>query len=113
MAGAKPFVDNKIKQRKVLLFSKTYSPACNEVKAVLKKYGVMFPSYEVVEIEARQDCNQIENYFQVLCLTDRREVPQLFIGGKYVGGEKEIHLLQESGELKNLLVQSGALKTLF
>lgn len=73
-AGAKPFVDKKIEQRKVLLFSKTSSPACKSIKEILSGYGLMFPNYEVVEIEARQDCNQIENYFQILCLTDRREV---------------------------------------
>jgi hypothetical protein len=28
----------------------------------------------VVEIEKRQDCSQIENYFQILCLSDTREV---------------------------------------
>lgn len=73
-AGAKPFVDKKIEQRKVLLFSKTSSPACKSIKEILSGYGLQFPNYEVVEIEARQDCNQIENYFQILCLTDRREV---------------------------------------
>jgi len=74
MAGAIPFVDNKLKQRKVLLFSKTFSPSCKEIKEILDGYGLKFPHYECVEIEARQDCNQIENYFQVLCLTDRRDV---------------------------------------
>ncbi|KAH3794743.1 hypothetical protein DPMN_148281 [Dreissena polymorpha] len=110
MAGAKPFVDKKLKQRKVLLFSKTYSPTCNEIKTILEGYGLKFPNYEVVEIESRQDCNQIENYFQILCLTDRRDVPQLFLDGKYVGGEKEIHLLHKSGDLGKMLVTSGALK---
>lgn len=74
MAGAKPFVDKKLAQRKVFLFSKTTSPACKTIKGVLEGYGLKFPNYETVEIETRQDCNQIENYFQILCLTDRREV---------------------------------------
>lgn len=73
-AGAKPFIDKKLLQRKVLLFSKKTSPACISVKEILNSYGLKFPNYEVVEIECRHDCNQIENYFQILCLTDRREV---------------------------------------
>ena len=30
--------------------------------------------FEIVEIEKRQDCTQIENYFQTICLTDARAV---------------------------------------
>ena len=77
-AGAKPFVDKKLKQRKVLLFSKTYSSDSTTVKKILEGYKLKFPNYEVVEIERRYDCNQIENYFQILCLTDRREVNFFF-----------------------------------
>ena len=73
-AGAKIFVDKKLCQRKVLLFSKTYSPESQTVQGILNEYSMEHPTIEVVNIEARQDCNQIENYFQILCLTDRREV---------------------------------------
>lgn len=74
MAGAKIFVDQKLKQRKVLLFSKTYSPESKAVKEIMDSYKLSNDTYEVVEIERRQDCTQIENYFQILCLTDTRAV---------------------------------------
>jgi hypothetical protein len=73
-AGAKPFVDTKITQRRVMLFSKTHSPECARVKEILSGFKMDPQTYEVAEIECRQDCNQIENYFQIICLTDRREV---------------------------------------
>ena len=73
-AGAKPFVDRKIAQRKVMLFSKSYVPECKEVKAVLEEFGMSEDVYEFTDIEKRQDVNQIENYFQILCLTDNRAV---------------------------------------
>lgn len=72
--GAKIFVDRKLAQRKVLLFAKTYSPESQSVKKILDDYNMRHTTFEVVNVEARQDCNQIENYFQILCLTDRREV---------------------------------------
>jgi len=103
MAGARPFVDNKLKQRRVVLFTKSYSPECKFVREFMDEYKLSDKEYEVVEIEARQDSVQIENYFQILCLTDSRAVPQLFVGGKYIGGEKELALLQKSGELKKIL----------
>ncbi|KAJ8299931.1 hypothetical protein KUTeg_021450 [Tegillarca granosa] len=37
-------------------------------------YKLSPQTYEVVEIESRQDCAMIENYFQVLCLTDTRSI---------------------------------------
>ncbi|KAH9525373.1 hypothetical protein Btru_001204 [Bulinus truncatus] len=64
---------------------------------------IEYKDYEIVEIEKRQDCVQIENYFQFLCLNDSRAVPQLFVGGNYIGGAKQINLLQKSGELKKIL----------
>ena len=73
-AGARPFVDQKIAQRKVMLFSKSYVPECKEVKEVLEEFGMSADHYEFVELEKRQDVNQIENYFQILCLTNNRAV---------------------------------------
>lgn len=73
-AGAIPFVDKKLAQRKVLLFSKSYDPDCTTAKKIMDEFGLGHDAYEVVEIEKRQDCAQIENYFQILCLSDTREV---------------------------------------
>ena len=74
MAGAIPFVDNKLAQRKVLLFAKSNYHACNKVKDILNGYKMKHQDFEVVNIQARQDCSQIENYFQTICLTDSRAV---------------------------------------
>ncbi|BFZ10118.1 hypothetical protein BsWGS_13157 [Bradybaena similaris] len=103
MASAKPFIDSKLKQRKIVLFSKRYSPECSATKRIMDEYNLSDADYEVVEIEKRQDCVQIENYFQALCLTNSRQVPLLFVDGCYLGSEKEISLLHKSGELKKVL----------
>ncbi len=73
-ASAIPFVDAKLLQRKVLMFSKTYSPECKQIKALLSDYKMSSQDFEIIEIEKRQDCSQIEDYFQTLCLTDSRAV---------------------------------------
>jgi len=107
MAGAEKFVDEKIKQRKVMVFAKKQSPACKRAREMLAEYKLDVKTCEFVEIERRQDCTQIENYFQTICLTDTRDVPQLFVDGKYIGGEKEIGLMHESGDLKKVLQKAG------
>ena len=74
MAGARKFVDDKLKQRKVILFTKSYSPESKMIQSILDGFELSDKDYEVVEIERRQDVVQIENYFQILCLTDSRAV---------------------------------------
>lgn len=109
MAGAQPFVDAKIKQRTVMMFAKKQSPECKMMRKLLSEYKMSPQKFEVVEIERRHDCTQIENYFQTICLTDTRAVPQLFIDGQYIGGEKEIACYHESGELKKLMQKASAI----
>jgi len=109
-AGAVTFVNQKIAQRKVLLFSKSHAPACKTICTILDSYKLTPDNYEIVNIEARQDCTQIENYFQTICLTDARAVPQLFVEGKYLGGEFEITRTHESGALKEKLIKAEVIK---
>ena len=73
-AGAVPFVDQKIAQRKVMLFTKKWSKESEEIKKLLDSYRLDGKHYEFCEIESRQDCTQIENYFQILCQTNLRVV---------------------------------------
>ena len=75
-AGARsiPFVDTKLQDRKVMLFTKKHSPACKLARKILDEYKMDGKHYEVCEIESRQDTTQIENYFQIICLTDSRSV---------------------------------------
>lgn len=78
-AGAKPFVDNRIRQRKIMLFAKKHDPQCKTIRKMLDEYKLHHTNYEVAEIDSRQDCTQIENYFQIICLTDSRSVSTHFL----------------------------------
>ena len=75
-AGAVMFVDAKIAQRKVMLFTKKWSRESEEIKELLNSYKLSGNHYEFCEIESRQDCGEIENYFQILCETDSRVVSE-------------------------------------
>lgn len=48
---AQQFVDSKIKENKVVVFSKTYCPYCKMAKDVLKQAQVS--SYELIELDER------------------------------------------------------------
>jgi hypothetical protein len=72
MSGAKRFVESKIRQRKVMLFTKRGDPACRIVKEILAEYEMKPSDYEFCDIDRRQDCSLIENHFVVICLTSNR-----------------------------------------
>ena len=59
---------------KVMLFTKKRCIDSQAVMEILGKYALTDEVYGTVEIECRQDVTQIENYFQILCLTDSRAV---------------------------------------
>lgn len=72
MAGAKLFVDKKLAQGNIVVFSKSYSPDCKLIQRILAEYNLKNLLY--VDIESRHDCTQLENYLQILCQTDARSV---------------------------------------
>ena len=76
--GWKDFVDKKIKQRKVVMFAKSRSPACIMSLEMLKTYKMDAGTFEVVNIEKRQDVTEMETYFHTICLTDNRDVSRRF-----------------------------------
>ncbi|CAM2702550.1 unnamed protein product [Rotaria socialis] len=75
MSGStKIFVNNKVSARRIMVFGKSKDPDSHQVKQILEQYLLPKDSYEWIDIETRQDCKQMENYFRTLCFTDRRQV---------------------------------------
>ncbi len=74
--GSKRFVNAKLRQRRIVVFSKKTDPECLRAKAILSQYELDMPEgfCEYVEIESRQDCGAIENYLMQLSLNDLRKV---------------------------------------
>ena len=70
MAAVKQFVDDAIKDNKVVVFSKSYCPFCKMAKASLNEAGLK--DYLAIEIENRDDCDAIQDY--LLELTGGRTV---------------------------------------
>jgi glutaredoxin 3 len=71
-------------------------PYCTRAKALLRQRGV-----EAIE-EIRVDMDP-EQRQQMIELTGRRTVPQIFIGERHVGGCDDLLALDVRGELAPLL----------
>eukprot|EP01094_Clydonella_sp_ATCC50884_P014265 TRINITY_DN2464_c0_g1_i1.p1 TRINITY_DN2464_c0_g1~~TRINITY_DN2464_c0_g1_i1.p1 ORF type:complete len:138 (-),score=39.94 TRINITY_DN2464_c0_g1_i1:25-438(-) len=93
-------VEAAIQEHNVVVFSKTYCPYCRRAKELLEgaKAGA-----HVVELDVHPLGRQLQNY--LLEKTGQRTVPNVFIGGKHIGGSDKVGNLHSSGELAQLIEQ--------
>ncbi|KAH0660434.1 hypothetical protein AABB24_010434 [Solanum stoloniferum] len=88
----------------VAVFSKTYCPFCVSVKDLLSKLGATF---KAVELDSEKDGSEIQAALAEW--TGQRTVPNVFIGGKHIGGCDATTALHREGKLVPLLTEAGAL----
>ena len=80
----------------VRMYTTQVCPFCIRAKALLKQRGVD----QIEELRIDLDPTQRD---QMMALTGRRTVPQIFIGSTHVGGCDELMALDRSGGLAPLL----------
>ncbi|KAK9673712.1 hypothetical protein RND81_12G185300 [Saponaria officinalis] len=90
----------------VVVFSKSYCPYCVEVKNLLSELGVAF---KAIELDTESDGSEVQAALAEW--TKQRTVPNVFIGGKHIGGCDATKNLHNQGRLVPLLTEAGALKS--
>ena len=96
-------IEGTIGQSKVVLFMKgsKHFPQCGfsaQVVQILKQKGAEFKDVNILaDAELRQGLKEFSNW---------PTFPQLYVGGKLVGGCDIVSSLNESGELDSLLSSS-------
>jgi len=80
----------------VVIYSTMWCPFCARAKALLKGKGVQFTEIDVDGEVGRRD-------EMVSKSGGRRTVPQIFIGGRHVGGCDELYMLERENKLDPLL----------
>ena len=83
----------------VRMYTTQVCPYCVRAKALLKQRGVA----QIDELRIDLDPVQRD---QMIALTGRRTVPQIFIGSTHVGGCDDLMALDRSGGLAPLLAGS-------
>mmetsp|Transcript_20293 Transcript_20293/g.56540 ORF Transcript_20293/g.56540 Transcript_20293/m.56540 type:complete len:145 (-) Transcript_20293:230-664(-) len=102
--GATDFIKSTIDSNKVAVFSKAYCPFCSELKSLLSsELKIDFKCLELDTMGSEGDSIQAS----LLPLTGSRTVPQLFIGGKYIGGNSDTQALHAQGKLVPMLKEAG------
>ena len=82
--------------QKVAMYTTGYCPFCTRAEALLKQKGVA----EINKIRVDEDPALREHMMRI---TQRRTVPQIFIGDTHVGGFDDLSALDRSGGLLPLL----------
>lgn len=79
----------------VIIYTKDQCPFCTQAKTLLTHRGIAFQ-----EVRIDLDDSQRE---EMIRLSNRRTVPQIFINGQSIGGYDDLAALAKSGKLDELL----------
>jgi glutaredoxin 3 len=79
----------------VRIFTTPICPYCVQAKRLLDHKQITY-----VEVDVSGDYALLE---EMIAASGRRTVPQIFIGGRSIGGYEDLRALDRSGELDTLL----------
>lgn len=82
--------------QRVEIYTTPWCPYCIAAKRLLAKKGVSFE-----ETDVAGDPGQRQK--MMMRANGRHTVPQIFIGGKHVGGSDDLHDLDRAGKLDRLI----------
>ncbi|KAK3032095.1 hypothetical protein RJ639_036309 [Escallonia herrerae] len=103
---ALPKAKELVSSNPVVVFSKSYCPFCVSVKKLLAEIGATF---KAIELDRESDGSDLQSALAEL--TGQRTVPNVFIGGKHVGGCDKTTAMYKAGQLVPLLTEAGAIAT--
>jgi len=82
----------------IRMYATAVCPYCVRAEQLLKRKGI----HDIEKIRIDQDPARRD---EMMTLTGRRTVPQIFIGETHVGGCDDLHELDRQGKLDELLQQ--------
>merc|ERR1712039_422463 len=100
-------VQNLINNNKVMVFSKSYCPFATGTKQLLQDKGVAFQTCEL-DVEA----NGAQLHDALKEISKQRTVPNVYINGKHMGGNDDMHTKLANGKLKQALDEAGVAHTI-
>jgi glutaredoxin 3 len=83
----------------VTVYLSEWCPYCQRARSLLQQKQVIISEINVEEDEKSRE--------EMIARSNRRTVPQIFIGDKHVGGCEELYALDRSGELDRLIQGAG------
>ena len=81
----------------ILIYTGRFCPYCTMAKKLLDKKGL---TYTEIDVDGHPALRQ-----EMMAKTQRRTIPQIYIGAYHVGGFDELYALDKRHELDALLQQ--------
>ena len=81
---------------RVLMYCTSACPFCQAAERLLAGKGVSGIERVRVDLDPARHAEMTQK-------SGRRTVPQIWIGGRHIGGSDELHALERAGELDQLL----------
>jgi cysteine synthase A len=108
-AEAAAFVQSAISDREqpVTLFALEWCEFCWSVRRLFAKHGIAYRSVDLDSVEYQKDNRGGEIRAALTARTSFSTIPQLFVGGQFVGGCTDVFDAYKSGRLQQLLDKSG------
>jgi glutaredoxin 3 len=83
---------------RILMYSTRVCPYCIRAEQLLAKKGINADQIEKIRVD-----DHPEQRAEMMRITGRRTVPQIFIGDRHIGGFDDMAALDAAGELDPLL----------
>lgn len=83
----------------VTLYVSDWCPYCQRAKGLLTQKSIAFSEINVEEDVKFRD--------EMIARSNRRTVPQIFLGDRHIGGCEDLIALNDSGELDRLIQGAG------
>ena len=84
---------------RVLIYATAACPYCQAAERLLERKGVSEIERVRVDLEPARRAEMQQK-------SGRTSVPQIWIGGRHIGGSDELHGLDDSGQLDKLLAKA-------
>lgn len=81
--------------KNVIVYSKEHCPYCVQAKKLLESKQI---PYQEIRVDLDEQALQ-----EMLTRSQRRTVPQIFIGDYHVGGCDDLYALEKNGKLDDIL----------
>ncbi len=91
----------------VILFSHEWCEFCWSVRKMFAKYEIPYVSVDLDSVAYQKDNKGGKIRAALREKTGSKTIPQIFIGGQYIGGATELFDSQKEGDLAELLQQSS------
>ena len=102
MQSVKAGVVDVISSSKVLIYSKTWCPYCDQAKQIFASAQVEFVAQELDKLS---DGDNMQKALHEI--TGQKTVPNIFIAGQHIGGCSDLQAKIKSGVVFDLLEKAG------